>query len=160
MHIHAGNNCHHSAGSRAWGLTTFHAAKLFSSYCIRSAWALHAVHMRVSRSSKLYTVTFTQTHTDGRSTQRQCSAPTCADSCTVMLSGHLLCALYLHLAEFACRTIKVCAKIKSRVKKRSCHLCEIIPRCKLLRRSAWINRGMGRVKRHRYECRVHGCDIF
>ena len=103
-----------------------------------------------------------RTHTDrhGHVATLQCANMCyCADSCTVTPLGHLLYSPNIHFAELSCRSIYILSTIQSRAQKLRCQLSKIVPRSRLLQGSTRTNRGVGRVKRHRYECSLHGCDI-
>ena len=89
----------------------------------------------------------------------QCNAPVCANAFTVILPGHLLCFLRHHAAKFLCQSIFILATIQSRAQNCRYHLSKNFPKSRLFRQSTWPNRGMGHVKRQRYECHFHGRDI-
>ena len=54
----------------------------------------------------------------------------------------------------------VLAAIQSATQKRRWRMPETVPTRRLLQRSTWTDRGLGRIKRRRHEPHVLLCDIF
>ena len=105
--------------------------------------------------TRLLTATFSQIETY-KYTQR-CSKVihqpkcTCTDSFAVASSNPLP---NQHCAEFLCRVLGVLATIYNGAQKCCCRLPGIVPKRQMLQTSAWANRGVGRLRHHRYDPHV------